>query len=180
MKTENILIMEDECSSVWAVFFLITLRDPDKTMGVTLFKYCMCLPWLKNSWERERERVPPSVPPIKIWGLWPRVLGVTGVVQDGDPSNGPGKTQADQHQRDRRCGECGGAKEGLQPAPALHAGQRQERRDAAGLLFRSRAYGSWSSGGPLDPNTAVLLWGRPEGKSRKKSHKRYFSNFDYY
>lgn len=70
------------------------------------------------------------------------LLGVTGDLQDGDSSNGPGEAQADQHQRDRRCGECGRAEAGLQPAPALHAGQRQKRRDAAGLLFRARAHGA--------------------------------------
>lgn len=70
------------------------------------------------------------------------MLGVTGDLQDGDSSNGPGEAQADQHQRDRRCGECGRAEAGLQPAPALHAGQRQKRRDAAGLLFRARAHGA--------------------------------------
>ncbi len=36
-----------------------------------------------------------------------------GDLQDGDSSNGPGEAQADQHQRDRRCGECGRAEEGL-------------------------------------------------------------------
>lgn len=39
---------------VSCIFIFNNLRDPDKTMGVTSFKYCMCLPWLKNSSMRER------------------------------------------------------------------------------------------------------------------------------
>lgn len=82
---------------------------------------------------------------------------MSAAAQDGDSSHRPGEAQADQHQGDRRSGECGRAEERLQPAPALHARQGPERRDAARLLFRAVAHGARSPGGPLDPHTAVLL-----------------------
>lgn len=63
--------------------------------------------------QKERETFCSSLSPIKLWGLLRRALGITGDLQDGDASDGPGEAQADQHQRDRRGGECGGAEEGL-------------------------------------------------------------------
>lgn len=88
-------------------------------------------------------------------------------VRHGETSDRPGEAQADQHQGHRGGGERGGAEEGLQPSPALHPGQGQEHRHAQGLLLRPGSHREGPPGGQVDPNPAVLLWNRPEGKKNK-------------
>lgn len=77
------------------------------------------------------------------------------------------EAQADQHQGHRGRGERGRAEEGLQPPLALHPGQGQEHCNAPGLLLCPGAHCQGSPGGQMDPDAAVLLRGRPQGKDRR-------------
>ena len=83
----------------------------------------------------------------------------------GHPAHRPGEEEADQHQGHRGSGECGGAEEGLQQTPALHPGEGQEHRHSPGLLLRPGPHRQGPPGGSLDPDPAVLLRGRPQGKT---------------
>lgn len=65
----------------------------------------------KEKEEGEREFCPSLGSHIKRLVLLHRALVLTGDHQDGDASDGPGETQADQHQRDCRRGKCGGVEE---------------------------------------------------------------------
>jgi len=75
-----------------------------------------------------------------------------------------GETQADQCQVHIGRRGRGGHEEDVQPAPALHAGQGQERGHHPGLLLRASPFGQGQSDIPVDQNATIPLRRQPEGE----------------
>lgn len=75
-----------------------------------------------------------------------------------------GKTQADQCQVHRGRRGRGGHEEDVQPTPALHASQRQERGHHPGLLLRAGALGPGQPGFPMDQDATTQLLAQSKGE----------------
>lgn len=76
----------------------------------------------------------------------------------GEALDRPGEATADQHPRHRGRGERGGAEEGLQPPPALHAGQGPQRGHPPATTsspWRTRCATTWWGAGSARSSTTT-------------------------
>lgn len=74
--------------------------------------------------------------------------------------------QANQRGVHRRAGGRGDDEKVVQQAPALHAGQGQERGHGQGLLFRTGLHGQGQPDFQMDTHATALLRHRPEGQPK--------------